>query len=300
MSDRPDSSVGRPAARPQRRPLAADVEPEVIVVPYRAGRHSAKLLPPIVLLVLGTAFLAYRARSSDWRGLSALFEPRPRTAAPPAVAPPPRPDEPTAPLAVAEQAEPPAVAQPADKEKTEAKAKDETPPAATASTADPLDDIRREAETARERIAELEKLKEREAQKLDETADERERADRLNRSLNPRFNLGRMPRDQIERMLKAQDALLRQRLADLEQYHRRQMEQMAAIERDFFGGRGRMFVPPPPLPEFRANPGGFRFREFRVPNGPQVFRFELRPGGPPPRPDDDAPPPPRPAPRRFD
>ena len=58
---------------------------EWIVVPYRPGRHSAKLLPPILLVLLGTAFLTYRARSSDWRGVSLLFETRPK----PAVVPDP-------------------------------------------------------------------------------------------------------------------------------------------------------------------------------------------------------------------
>src|SRR4051812_46331890 len=91
MTDRPERA-GRPAAivKPGEHPLAGD-EPAVIVVPYRAGRQSAKLLPPILLVLLGTGFLAYRARSSDWRGISAFFEAPPRVSL---AAASPRPTEP--------------------------------------------------------------------------------------------------------------------------------------------------------------------------------------------------------------
>ena len=66
MTDRPD--LERPPDA-----VAGD-ESGVIVVPYRAGQASAKLLPPLLLVVLGAGFLAYRARSPDWRGASSFFD----------------------------------------------------------------------------------------------------------------------------------------------------------------------------------------------------------------------------------
>ena len=67
---------------------------------------------------------------------------------------------------------------------------------------DPLEDIKREAEKTRERIADMEKVKEREARRLDETAGDRERSAALNRRLRPRFRAGQVPPDQVARMLR--------------------------------------------------------------------------------------------------
>ena len=80
--DRPAPWRGATRRTTQTEP-AIGGEPDVIVVPYRAARAPVSLLPPLLIVLLGTAFLAYRARSADWRGISSFFEPRPRQASPP-------------------------------------------------------------------------------------------------------------------------------------------------------------------------------------------------------------------------
>lgn len=325
MTDRPEHR-GRPSGGSVPPPAPAG-EPAVIIVPYRPGRVSAKLLPPILLVLLGAAFLTYRARSPDWRGVSALFEarsaptpapaaslaraeePRARVDEPPARVVEPTPTVPKADPAGAVEArgQKGATAQEAEKEK-EKGAKLAGPRAEE----DPLEDIRREAEKTRERRAELEQLKEREARKLDETAEERLQADRHDRRFNPGFRVGRVPPEQVEKMLRAQGEQLRRRMEQMAAMQRRRMEQMAALQRGFFNDREPMFAPPPPppLPRFPADPlpdnGLGRFADPRGPGGPQVFRFQFRRDGgflmddddPPPSPPPPAPPPP--GPRGFD
>ncbi len=319
MTDRPEHASEEPLTeRPGYQPVAAE-EPGVIIVPYRPGRHSAKLLPPIVLVLLGTGFLTYRARSNDWRGISSLFESRPnvvKAAAPPALAlstePAPIVPEPLPPIA--EKVGEPEKTEPKLEPKSEPEPKPEPQPQRKPEpAADPLDEIQREADATRQRIAELEKLKEREAQKLDETAEERERADRLNRRNTLRFRVGQqVPPEVIERMLRAQQAELRRQMQAMAEFQRRQMDQMAALQRDFFNDRDRMMrVPPPPQPQLgrperqAANPdvverklpnGGIaRFREFRGPNGQQGFQFEIRSRELTNDDDTPIPPPPQPA-----
>lgn len=314
-------------------------EPDVIIVPYRPARGAAKLLPPVLIVVLGVGFLAYRSRSADWRGLSALFERRP---APVRSQPPTTPAPPPADAPVLGQADP-APAPDKEKEKEKEKGEGQEKPkvagaaqdqAAKPGDADPLDDIQREAEKTKQRLAELEKHKEREAQKLDETADERERADRLAR------------RDGIDRQIGAMQEQLRRQMAEMQ---RRAMESMAEMERDFGGGRmprgfamppgfalprgfggipdleRRLFNGLPPGPFGMLGPGMIapqpgrpqpgrdrvwrdprggvgRFREFQGPGGLRGLEF-LWQGGDPAALDDDAPPPPAPRPqrgRRFD
>ena len=143
---------------------------------------------------------------------------------------------------------------------------------------DPLEDIRREAEATRERIAGLEKLKEQEARKLHEDADRRGRPGPINRrgAAPPR------PTWSSEGSGR-QSELLRRQLAAMAQLQVRQMERMAEIQRGFFNDRRRMPwpVPPPPRPDFLPPPGGVaRLREFQGPNGMRGFRIEFGPGGP--------------------
>src|SRR4051812_47779177 len=71
MTDR-EEYEGRPAEDEGPR---EGIPPGVIVVPHRSGSQSTRLLPPILILMAGAAFLAYRtSRSADWRGVSAWFE----------------------------------------------------------------------------------------------------------------------------------------------------------------------------------------------------------------------------------
>ncbi|MCA1686049.1 MAG: hypothetical protein LC745_08705 [Planctomycetia bacterium] len=284
MTDRADR-VRRPAARPRVTP-GEGRESGFIVVPYRPGRQSAKLLPPILVVMLGTAFLAYRARVSDWRGLSSLFEPRPGMAAAASVVPP-----------VAQMADVPAVVVTAPRPEPaptagKAEPKPEPRPAA-GNAADPLDDIRREAEATRERIVGLENLKEQEARKLDEAA-ARPRDDRRNR----KFGVRPVPLEPIEidRMIRVREEQTRRQIAE---FQRRESDLIAAMERDFFNARGRMRTPPPPPPlpirDFPVEPGRVRrppagaVARFRVSRGPNGLRLERYPGGPA---DADIPPPP--------
>ena len=284
-------------------------------MPYRPGGPSAKLLPPILLVLLGTAFLAYRARSHDWRGISSLFETRSKAAAVPPLArtvDPPGILPELAPASVpkAEPAEKVVEAIIADTGKGPDKDQSEPKPTRTSKPepvpgVDPREDIQREAEKTRARIADLEKLKDREARKLDETAADRQQADRLNR----RFRAAPVAPEQFDRILRANQEQLGRQMAAMQ---RKQMERMAAMQRDLFNLRGPMRVPrsvvPPPRTDFADAPGRFlrppegeiaHFREFRGPNGERGFRFEFRQGPGGPR-RDDVPPPPPPRPARHD
>jgi len=307
MTDRHERT-GRPAAISAALPVEHD-QPAVIIVPYRPGGHSARLLPPILLVLLGAAFLAYRARSPDWRGASALFESRPKLASIPnparAAEPPARVAEPAPTVPEAKPVASTEFKRSEDPREREKGAK----PAGPKREVDPLEDIRREAETTRQRMAELEGHKEREARKLDETADERQRADRIDRRFRPRFRAGQVAPEQVEKMLREQGEQLRRQMDLMALRQRRQMEQMASMQRGLFPDHGPTFYPPPPLPlpRFPADPGPFRpapaggmtrLHEFRGPDGTRVFRFQFRRGGGPPA--DEDPPPPPPPPRKFD
>ncbi len=323
MTDRPQSSENS-ADRVKAR-AAGQPRPGQIVVSPRARRRSASLLPPLLIVLAGTAFLTYRARSSDWRGISSFFESRPIVVASRTPAPLPKIEEPEPAPAPAlppvkeipPVAEVPAIKEtPKDQEPTKEKetvAAEDRKPEPPKVIADPLEDIQREAEQTRDRIADLEKLKENEARKLDESAVERERAARLSRRLNPRFRGGQGAPDQVEKMFRAQAEQIRRQMAALAEMQRREME---AMHRRFLNDGGPNFVPPPPLP--MANlPEGFgrlpRFPEnggkgdedlaqaqvFRGQGGVQTFRFQFRQG----RglvPESDVPPPPPPRPRQFD
>lgn len=293
---------------------------EVIVVADRPGRGSAKLLPPILIVMLGLGFLAYRSRSSDWRGVSALFERRTTPVAPPekgtlVARADPAPPVPT-PTPAPEKAK-------EGSDKNAAKEPPQTPPKDEA-----LEDIRREAEKTKERIAELEAFKEREAKKLEETAEERARDELQARRQNRRFGMA-IPPAQIEAMIRAQqeqlarlmDEMQRGAMGNMDAFQRRQAERFSEMERRFFNGRmGQPFAAPMPMPMpgfgpllgpdrgrmekgaerlWRDPQGGVaRLREFRGPGGMRGFELHWR-GGPAEAQNGDQgndvpPPPPRP------
>lgn len=278
----------RPVAR-KDLPSPTD-EPGVIVVPYRSPQGSARLFPPILILMAGLLFLVYRSHTSDWRGLSALFETRVKASPEPLAA---------AGSLLVENAEPaknaevPAVVS-APVEPLTATVEKESPDPMKPEPmpelkVNPLDDIEREAEKTRERIAELERLKDRESQKLDESAGQRQRADEFARRRNPKAR-------QLEQ--------LRQQIARFEQMRLKQMQN------GFFNapmppapgiipgpnlGRGGMFAMPGDVPAFPPGgvpafpPGGVvRTWKFRDPNGMTAWGMTWRSG-------DQVPPPPQPA-----
>ncbi len=285
---------------------AGRYEPQVLIVPYRTNHRSAKLLPPILIVFVGITFLTYRARSADWRGISSFFEPRsaPRRELAVNTSPPIPP--------ALDAAEKPAQAEtvaadPAVEPKPEPSA---APPKKV--EADPLDEIRLEAEKTKKRIAELEELKRRETQKLDDTADERERTER-NERMNRRWaRMAPVAPEQLEKMLRGHNEQLRLQMARMAEIQLQQMRQMAAMQREFFNDPGAMrhapfgVLPPPPAPEFNAKPGRVRklpvpggiaqFQEFRGPGGMNGFRLEIRPRSSE-LDDDETPPPPPPRPR---
>lgn len=265
-------------------------EPEVIVVPYRAGKGSALFLPPLLILMLGAAFFVYRARSSDWRGISPLFETAPAK---------PAAETPTTELALKTEPSPPPqlpVSPEAPKEPSKAQEQQPDavpePPTPKPPEVDPLDDIRREAEKTRERIAELEKLKEQASRKLDETADEREQADRLAHLKNK--NQKGIPPRGLQRLHDAQReqlAMFEQQIARMEQFHRQQLRRWGLNDREFFNGRMPRLVPSPPSPmsgfgmglgpdlsRFRQGPDGI-FRP--APGGARESFWGFRQGNPP-------------------
>lgn len=271
-------------------------DPKIIVAPYQPeGASAAKLFPPILIVLLGVVFLAYRSRSADWRGISALFERRPPAAVPAAPAPPPEA------LAKAEIPMPAATEPIVESEKSDDKKKKKDVKDAQA-TVEPIDEIEQQAEKTRARIAKLEKAKELAARKLDESADDRERADRLARR-NQRGLRGAVAPQDLEKMLRAQQKALAQLM---DQMQRRQMAWMNQRQREFFGPMGPHttrapgFPMPAPFPGFapmlgpegQPLPGnGVRFREFRGPGG---HRFEMHWEGRTlvPQDDRDEPPPP--------
>ncbi|MFO0951078.1 MAG: hypothetical protein U0835_07995 [Isosphaeraceae bacterium] len=334
-------------------------EPVVILVPERRSVSSALFLPPLILVLLGACFLSYRAASRDWRGFFALLEPAPpSTTAPepkrpaavetpaspaqpePAAPAPPATNPPAtvAPLAEADAAAKPSTPAPAVPALTPPVAAAEKPaPAAGAlEEKQTREDIAREAEKTRDRIAELEKFKENQAKKLEETEDERRQADRENLfRRGMRFRIQPVPFEQVDKMI----AEMRRQQ---EQFLAEHLGQLQKFERDFFENgrapqarpRGRANRPggwPPGIGEvvprgdaapgaadgeekvFRTPNGGtVRYRAFKGPGGMTGYqmRFQMEDGGmgraapPPPLPGipdaRDQPVPPPPAPKVFD
>jgi len=228
---------------------AAGTPSGVFFVQVRPAREGWRFLPPLAIIALGVGFLTYRARSSDWQGL-ALNLPTSRrltSSPPPGPTPTPattevsRPAEvsppPTAPTAVAG---PTAAPEPVPPAATPAPAITPETPAAPRAAPDPLDDIRREAEATRRRTEELERLKAEQGRKLDESAAEREFADRLDHPQRGR-GLKRLPRnpgaDDLELVFEAHRREFRRQMERMTEIHRRQMESMGAMEREFFNGR---------------------------------------------------------------
>lgn len=357
MADRPESS-GRSGADAHQRPAkmrngdptmpkteANATSDEVSSCRPRADRDTALWLPPVIVFMLGTAFLGYRSFVSDWRGVSALFEEIP--AAQPME--PSRDGEGDAPkLAQADATEPDVTSKPTNDappaqppletdgpklaDNSDVQSQDDAHPRdaevapgpakpVEPASVDPLDDIRREAEKTRERIAELERIKKKEEEKLAQTEEERRQDDQANRRQN------------LEKQLEAHRKLFERQVAMMEEFQKRSMEQFEQMEREFLAGRGLPEMPnfgrlprgfgamppgffgpprivpphlnraprlaPPPgqrLPEeIKRMPDGTvgRFREFQGPNGMRGFVFQYNSEDQPPN---DTPPPPAPDP----
>jgi hypothetical protein len=308
-----------------RPPHASTPEPDVIVIPYRpSGSAAVKLLPPLLIMMLGAGFLAYRSHSADWRGLYAWFGPTPKVQAAP------RPQEaPAAPVLA--KTDTPAPAAPVEPKPAEPKVNAlSAPPAAVveAPKPDPLDDIEREAAQTKDKIAALEKLKERASKQLDETARDREQDDRLSRRIGPRFRRAVPPGEANKQLhdLAAQnwgmnraeiDKQIREEMERFDRLkelmERRQMALMNEMQGNMFnnGFQGRRFRPPAgfppmmpriqplPVPDFGPN-GKTEFHEFQGLNGARgfVIRRSFRGGNAPvaAAPDEaKVPPPPEPA-----
>src|SRR5262249_23794448 len=139
---------------------------------------------PLLVVLIGTSFLAYRANSQEWRGFTALFEPSAWAWHWPSKAPETRPSPPALALTTpkarpAPDALEPAKPKPPKRDSADAPNAQPPAPATPKPDADPtLEDIRREAEKTRERLAELERIKEEEEKRLQETEKERRQADR--------------------------------------------------------------------------------------------------------------------------
>lgn len=277
MADRPETS-GRSGADAHQRPTnmrngsptmsetdAHVTSDEVLLDRPRADRNSALWLPPVIVLMLGTAFLGYRSVVSDWRGLSALFEAAP--AAQPAeparngagdepklaqadapasagtsdVTPEPLKDAPPE----AQPALPPLatdgakLADRSDAHSQDAQVAPSPDKPADPASVDPLDDIRREAEKTRERIAELEKIKKKEEEKLAQTEEQRRQEDHADRRQN------------IEKQLEAHRELFERQVAMMEEFQKRSMERFEQMQREFLAGRGL-----PEMPGFGRLPRG--------------------------------------------
>ena len=209
------------------------------------GRAGARLWPPLVILILGGTFLGYRASSSDWRGISTFFETTRRGGV---VRVQELPKGELGKLARNSRAGEVKVAE----EKAEGPVR--------LKESDPLEEIRRESEKTKERIAGLEKLKEGETRRLDETAKERERKDRVAQ--------GGLDGRELDRMLAIQRGMLREQMAWMGRMQRENSGRMGALDRDFFGGGMAMpFAMPMPMP-----PGVPRF-EGMEPGADGIFRM---------------------------
>ncbi len=292
---------------PQVKP---ELPPGVYIVTQRPSSLSAKLLPPLFLIVVATGFLLYRTAAADWRGVSALvdwFQPTTNQ-----IQAKPEPTSVPSP-AFAQNTEPANPAEPTpEPRKAEPSPKVEV---------DPLADIQREAEKEQARIADLEKHKAREEEKLAATENERREEQQ---------------EEKFGRVNEMQRQFMRRHQQMFEQMQRQQMEAMRDMRERFLGrgmgnagrlpmlpGPGFGFDMAPPLPGngddgeevVRKTPDGgeTRFRQFKGPNG-SGFVWQFRGGNgnnlvpAPPKPrlrDDNEPAPQKPAPpapwnRRFD
>lgn len=312
----------------------SSTDPEILVVKEKPASGSAYLLPPLLIVLLGTAFLAYRTRADNWQGLSELF-------ASGWTAPAKTPDVKDEPKAITLLDTPPARATTPPSGELDLGPEPANPAAEPEILAgDAVEkDIQAEAQKTRERIAELERLKAQEAKELAETADERRQADRQ-APKRPRFALRGLPPGEIEKMIEAQRAQLQEQLAWVAKIHERELKEMAEMQRRFLRDgfdspnpnwppQGLALPRPrlgaPLLPRAAAPRGGenkpgdrvirtpdgglARLREFQSANGTRGFEWQWTPGqgrqNAAPRrkffPGDDTPPPPEPKPqRRFD
>ncbi len=282
------------------RAAKSEISPGVFVVTQHPASLSAKLLPPLLLVMMCAGFLAYRNASADWRGISVLTE----WLNGPVVTPKLQPTVPATPaLALkAEPEEPPA--EPAPETLT-------VEPAPKVEI-DPLGDIQRESEKEQARIAELEKIKAREEEKLAASEDQR-RNEQHREQLQKRHGIDPQQLAQIQAM---QRELMRRHQEMFEQVNREQMDAMADMRQRFLGqgfpntprlpvpapGFGFGMAPLPPMPGIgdgkeneevvkRTPDGGeTRFRRFNGPNGARGFVWQFRGGNgnmpvpPPPRP----------------
>jgi hypothetical protein len=244
-----------------------------------------RFLPPLLIVLAGAAFLAYRSQADDWRGLSA-FDPRWWSWSGQHATSKPGPD-----LALKTAPEPTPAPAPVKPEAPAAPKVEEPPSPAVASAekpekpkpeADPGDDIEREAARTRERIAELEKMKQQEADRLAATEDQRRQEERLTRrDRMPRFQ-GINPGD-LDKLLQAQHAQLARQMAQMVEVQRRLMERLDELDRQFFGrGMGRgvpgagspfppgfgMVAPPDFVDRFNFTPEGIRRAPVPPPPGP--------------------------------
>lgn len=309
----------------------------IIVVTQRPGNAAARLFPPLLIVLIGMGFLAYRSSAREWRGLPGWLDAR--TWARPAARPEFALDvrKPRT-LAEIERDEARASAKPEvapeDKKAPEIAAPLGAPEVDTAG------DIEREAEATRKRTEELQKAKDLEAQKLAETEDERRAAD-PGRRRGPRMLFrggmaGGFPRGgpaDLQKMMEAHRQMMERQMEAIMNGQQKDMEefrQFLDAQRPRQGrGQGFAFGPalPPPMnpwppqlmPRFGRNPqapgaangaepaeevfrvpgGGVgRIRRFQGPNGMgQGFEFHLQQG---PDDADPVPPPPPPRPRVID
>ena len=196
-------------------PSAENVIDPTIVMMKRPSRGlSPLLLPPFLVVLLGGLFLTYRANADDWHGFSLdrlvawampesipIFVPKPEPAPSPAPIVIPK-TEVASNETRAKRTIPEVPIVPEEKLVAPVQEKAEV------AEIDPLEDIRREAQKTKERIAELEKLKNEESRKL--AANERERKNE--RGMDPR----RVPPEEIRRMIAAQQRRFDRQLAQFE------------------------------------------------------------------------------------
>lgn len=198
----------------------------LIVVPHRESKLGQRIWPAIAVLALGLAGIVYRASVADWQGLAVVGSrpaPKPRVEAIPT--PKPSAEKPTE-LSLAPKAE---VAEPK---------KVETPPEPEPKV-DPWKDIEREAEKKRAEMAELDRIKESEAEKsLHEPLRPVPRQDLrgMMGAMNPqmRRQLEQARRDQIAMHQRFMDQFLRNQAAGparLQQMMREQQQMMDQMRR---------------------------------------------------------------------
>jgi hypothetical protein len=271
---------------------------DLLIVPYRAPRSGARIVPAALAIVVALALFGYRAAQPDWHWEWPTA--RPNTASPKVAQVAPKANQPAA---SSQKSKKPDDAKP----HAEPKIAEQKPPAPDAKAA--IDDIKKEADRIRAQREELAKIKEREGKKIAEAPQPAGPRGRNAVALAQRqARIAQLMRQNMAEHQRRVDAMLRgQRefmarngfdgpmdrfadhfgpdFAEVDRAFERMRREMDAFEREALAMRGDNNPPAPPVPGIQPDDedddkplGQPEVRRFNMidKNGNRVTGFQMR------------------------